>query len=325
MKAKIAIFILFVTLGTASLVADEADTNSTTGAAAGFQIGQASFPLGDSIEITSVERSADTLVVKGHYQLDSADQALLALYTTTPTAISVATDPKQLMKIFKGKGNFKLTDPNLVPGWNHVSMYSVPGGSPFAGVYFGNEEEAAAESKLDLGFYRAPATSTSSTSSEIDQHGGGGSLSAPNRILLEYLGDPVEPPLNMDVRYTTEGLSNAVLAAARNTGIKVKYMAIEDSEFPFIIGVICQGSDVTKLKSQFKKMDGYTYNGSIGNDTNSDGSDTCNVFSIVPYKAYPLEASRKIHIDRDFLVKCSYSTATLHKPNFLNRLPTSFT
>jgi len=295
MKTKFAILVLLTSLGVTSLVAQEADPNTADGGTTGFKIGQASFPLGDSIEITSVERSSDKLVVKGHYRLVSADQALLALYTTTPTAVSVATDPKQLLKIFKGKGSFKLIDPNLVPGWNHVSMYSIPGGSPFAGVYFGNEEEAAAESKMDLGYYRAPTTPTSSTANEIDQHGGAGSLSAPNRILLEYLGDPVEPPLNMDVRYTTGGLSNAVQVAARNAGITVKNMGIEDSEFPFIIGVICQGSDVVKLKSQFKKMDGYTYNGAIGNDTNSDGSDTCNVFSIVPYKAYPLEASQQIY------------------------------
>ena len=295
MKTKIAILLLFATLGATSLVADETNAGAPTGAVTGFQIGQASFPLGDSIEITSVERTSGTLVVKGHYRLVSADKASLALYTTTSTAISVPTDPKQLMKISKGKGDFELTDPNLVPGWNHVSMYSVPGGSPFAGVYFGNEEEAAAESKLDLGNYGDVKTPASPTSNTAHQNAGVGPMSAPNRILLEYLGDPVEPPLNLDARYTAEGLSNAVLVAARNAGITVKYMAIEDSEFPFIIGVVCGGSDVIKLKSQFKKMDGYTYNGSIGNDTNSDGSDTCNVFSIVPYKAYPREASQQIY------------------------------
>ncbi len=45
-------------------------------------IGQKYFPGGDSIEIKSVERSTDSMVVKGQYNLVSQDSALLALYIT---------------------------------------------------------------------------------------------------------------------------------------------------------------------------------------------------------------------------------------------------
>ena len=42
-------------------------------------------------------------------------------------------------------------------------------------------------------------------------------------------------------------------------------------------------------------MAGYEYNGSIGNDVNKDGSDTCNAFSLVPSRAYPAGTGQKIY------------------------------
>ncbi len=104
----------------------------------------------------------------------------------------------------------------------------------------------------------------------------------------EYLGNPVEPSANLDARYTKEGLIHAIQLAARNAGIALKKVAIDDSEYPFLVGVIYQGPDFQKLKNQIKKMDGYKYNGETG-------SDTCNAFNIVPYEAYPSETSQCIH------------------------------
>ena len=76
-----------------------------TGSGANFYIGTSSFPRGDAIEITSVERSSDRLVVRGHYKLVSADRAQLSLYTTTSEAVSRApTDRTQLKDIYKGAG-----------------------------------------------------------------------------------------------------------------------------------------------------------------------------------------------------------------------------
>jgi guanyl-specific ribonuclease Sa len=280
-----AILILFLPLVATTLFADATNLNADTG----FQVGQASFPHGDFIEITSVERSQNQMVVKGHYKLVSADRALLALYTTTRTAISVATDPTQLKTIWKGDGDFELTDPNLVPGMNHVTMYSIPGGKPFAGVYFGNHEEAAEESQLDLGYYQEATT----TDAGAANRGKAVLASGPNQVLLDYLGEPVQPPADLDARYTKEGLINAIQLAAGKAGITVKKVAVDDSEFPFLVGVTCAGSDFIKLKAQIKKMDGYGYSGSVGNDANNDGSDTCNVFSLVPYAALPRESRQQ--------------------------------
>jgi hypothetical protein len=300
LKAKLAFLILYLSLGTASLFADAADTNVVAESGPGFHIGQAAFPNGDIIEITSVERSTDRMVVKGHYHLISADNAQLSLFTTTSEAVATPIDPQQVLQISKGAGDFELTHPNLVPGLNHVTMYSVPGGRPFAGIYFGNQEEAAEESQLDLGYYHDETTAESPMTGEVHPNHDGGSpgstvsMSGPNQILFNYLGNPVEPPANLDARYAPEGLTNAILLAARNAGITVKKVAVDDSEYPFLIGVICHGSDFSKLKAQIKTMDGYEYGGSVGNDSNSDGSDTCNVFSIVPYEVHPRKSRQQI-------------------------------
>lgn len=258
---------------------ENADTN--------FYIGQSNFPKGDSIEITSAERFPDRLVVKGHYDLVSADRADLALFITTDTPVEVPVSAEETIKIHRGKGDFTLTDPNLVEGMPHVTMYSVPGGKPFAGVYFGNRQQADDESKLDLHYYSAQANGNSSNSP--------GSDSGPNEALLAYLGSPIEPPANLDARYTAEGLKDAVLEAAHRANIHVKSITIDDSEFPYLVGVICGGSDAIKLKKEIKKMAGYEYGGSVGNDVNSDGSDTCNVFNMVPYSAFPHGSGQQIY------------------------------
>jgi uncharacterized membrane protein (UPF0127 family) len=280
MKNIIAIIALFTSFAATPMPA--ADTSADR---PGFYIGQTNFPRGDSIEITSVDRSAARLVVKGHYNLVSTGQADLDLYITTKTAISVPTSPDQQKRISKGGGDFTLTHYSPVPGWPHVTMYSVPDGRPFAGVYFGNQAEAAEESKFNLRDYNTSAGDNSSLSS----------ASGPNKALFEYLGDPVLPSANMDERYTATVLTGTVLLAAQNAGITVKNVAVDDSEFPFLVGVICAGSDFGKLKAALKIMPGYEYGGGVGDDSRADGSDTCNVFNIVPYHAFPPGAADRIY------------------------------
>jgi serine/threonine protein kinase len=131
-------------------------------AVSSFYIGQSSFPFGDSIEITSVERTDNQMTVKGHYNLVSHTNAWLALYAATTNS-----DLRQQMLIPKGRGDFKLIQSYFVPGVPHVGMYS--GFSvPFAVVYFGNQEEARQESQLDLGYYH-----NSDNATAADQATGG--------------------------------------------------------------------------------------------------------------------------------------------------------
>ncbi len=129
-------------------------------------IGQTSFPKGDSIEITSVDRTPDRMVVKGHYNLVSHDQATLALYITATNraaGMNVPEGREQQMEISHGRGNFELTHSNLFPGLPHVSMYA--DGRSFAALYFGTKAEALEESNLPKGY--GLATGAVSTTEQI--------------------------------------------------------------------------------------------------------------------------------------------------------------
>jgi transglutaminase-like putative cysteine protease len=118
-------------------------------------IGQAFFPGGDSIEITSVERSTNRMVVKGHYNLVSHDQAMLALYIGS-TNSSSTEDPKQSVQISKGRGDFELIHSHLVPGRPHVEMNA--NGESFANLYFGTKAEALEENKANWITNATPAS-----------------------------------------------------------------------------------------------------------------------------------------------------------------------
>ncbi|HXC98846.1 MAG TPA: protein kinase [Verrucomicrobiae bacterium] len=119
-------------------------------------IGQTWFPNGDSIEITSVERSNDQMTVKGHYNLVSSDNALLALHITSSINSGMPQDSSQQTNISKGHGDFELTHSHLVPGLPHISMYA--GGRDFASLYFGTQSEALEESKAGWITNSSPTT-----------------------------------------------------------------------------------------------------------------------------------------------------------------------
>jgi len=155
---------------TASLKEDAARTKELSAQLAArnksFYIGQTNFPEGDAIEITSVERSTNRMVVKGHYNLVSHDQALLALYCTS-TNRNVHEEATQRMQIAKGRGDFELSRTHLYPGLHHVSMYA--NGGSFAALYFGNQAEALEESKLPKAYSLAKSNSTAVTPVSADQ------------------------------------------------------------------------------------------------------------------------------------------------------------
>jgi hypothetical protein len=238
-----------------------------------FELGDAQLPPGDSITIEQVRGTSEKIMpggtysVDGTYTLRSMDEAQLAFYATTSSTNSTPVDPKQKTGVKKGSGSFHLVKTMNEDGYLHVSFY--PGAY---GVYFG-QGNWVLRSKV-------PIHSVS--------------LKGSNQDLLEYLGNPVATPADLDAKYTKEGLIDAVQVAARNAGITIKRVAIDDSEYPFLVGVFCKGADAVKLKAQIKKLDGYDYSGAVGNDSNADGSDTCNTFSIVPRQAQPKDAVESI-------------------------------
>jgi hypothetical protein len=110
-----------------------------------------------------------------------------------------------------------------------------------------------------------------------------------NQNLYDYLGNPVAPPAGIDAAYTKAGLTSAVQDAAQATNISLTKVVIDDSEFPFLVGVVCANqSDIKKLEAQLRKAAGYNYSGSIAGDGVS-------VMDIIPYSAYPTGTDRQIH------------------------------
>jgi type II secretory pathway pseudopilin PulG len=113
--------------------------------ATNFYIGQAYFPNGDSIEITSVQQNETQMIVKGRYHLVSQDYAQLALNITSTNKPTAPDDASHQMRIAKGDGDFELIHFHLAPGLPHVSMYA--DGHAFASLYFGTKAEAQKESE----------------------------------------------------------------------------------------------------------------------------------------------------------------------------------
>lgn len=255
-----------------------------------FEIGAVEFAPGDSITIQQVRgtsptiRTGETYCVEGTYTLASREQADVALYATTTTTVTAQIDASQITRIGKGTGTFRLVKTMREEGYLHISLYSVTDGNGFGGVYFGQGNWVLKNkgwSYLDTRSRAADAiTSGNST-------GGLVSVSGQNRVLLEYLGDPVSPPADMDPAYSRAGLTNAVETAARKAGVSVKRIEIDDSEFPFLVGVICKEGDCAKLTGQFQDMPAYSYGGSTSTQTHS-------VFNLVPYRVLASPVGKRI-------------------------------
>jgi hypothetical protein len=63
---------------------------------------------------------------------------------------------------------------------------------------------------------------------------------------------------------------------------------IDDSEFPFLIGVVCANNDdLEKLKKQLHEMEGYNFSGGVSDNTTY-------VMNLVPPSEFPAEAHQRI-------------------------------
>src|ERR1035437_983324 len=255
-----------------------------------FELGEGEFSSGDRITIQQVTgtsatiRPGETYCVEGTYKLASQEKADLALFATTVSKGSTPTDPSQIMRIEKGTGTFRLVKTMREEGYLHVSFYPVPGGNCFGGIYFGQDKWVLRHKGWSYLDTRAHPTDYTTTGSAP---GAPASLTVPNQALLEYLGDPVAPPADMAPAYSKEGLIKAVQTAAQKAGITLKRVEIDDSEFPFLVGVICQEGDYPKLTDQLRKMDGYEYAGSVGGRTHT-------ALNLVPYRVFPPALGERI-------------------------------
>jgi hypothetical protein len=259
------------------------DTAADFPAVVAFELGKAEFLPGDSITIRQVRGTSSTIgtgetyCVEGTYTLASREEADLALFATTVSDIPTPIDPRQHTRIEKGTREFRLVKTMRQEGYLHLSFYPVPSGGDFGGVYFGQGKWVLQHKGWSDPLQKTQAKDHTATGASTGQPV---SLTGPNQFLLEYLGDPVAPPADMDAAYTKDGLIKAVQTAARNAGITLKRIEIDDSEYPFLVGVICKEGDYSKLKDQLRIMEGYAYNGFVGSNTH-------NAMNIVPYRVFP--------------------------------------
>jgi hypothetical protein len=243
-------------------------------------VGEAEFAPGDNINITQVRGTAaaittnETYCVDGTYTLASQNQADLCLFATTAQTNPTPIDPQQTIRITNGSGTFHFVKTMSGEGYLHVTFYPVSRGNGFGGVYFGQSPWVL--NKKGWSYLEKAAESA-----------GAGDSSGANQALFGYLGDPVAPPSGLDAKYTTEGLSNAVLLATSHAGLSLTHLVIDSSEYPGIIAIVIPEGDIDKINDQIRAMAGYEYNGSIS-------SKTCKVFNIVPYSAYPSDVAQRI-------------------------------
>jgi hypothetical protein len=254
-----------------------------------FELGDQEFAPGDNITIQQVHGTKETLatgetyVVEGTYTLNSREAAEISLFVTTSSATPTPIDPKQTLRIAKGTGTFRLVKTMADSGYPHVTFYPVPSGNGFGGVYFGEGTWVLRDKHFKY-LTNSSRSTASSAGAESRLPTGPG----PNQVLFEYLGEAVEPPANLNPAYTRAGLLEAMRTATEKAGVSLKKIEIDDSEFPFLIGVICDDNDFeTKLKEQFKKMDGYEYTGSVSSHSHR-------AFNIVPWREFPAQSSERI-------------------------------
>jgi hypothetical protein len=85
-----------------------------------------------------------------------------------------------------------------------------------------------------------------------------------NAAIMAYLGEPVAPPADLDPKYSSDGLIAACKAVYAKLGIELSKLAVDDTEFPFLVyGVISGSHDFQVLQGALRAMPGYAYSGSV--------------------------------------------------------------
>ena len=130
---------------------------SAPGAGTKFVIGPAYFRDGDSIRVDAVECSSpkfaagDRVVVRGWYDLNSEDGAVLGMFVTPAGAfIKSQLTHRQVMKIPRGVGPFEFEMEVPASGALYVSFFPSHGGHAFGRVYFGTKSQMDWASGINL-------------------------------------------------------------------------------------------------------------------------------------------------------------------------------
>ncbi len=250
------------------------------------ELGNSEFAAGDSIRIREVRGSQNAFaagasyVVTGSYTLASQPEAELSLFLTTTNPVPTPIDPRQTVRVQKGTGTFTLTTTLREFGYPHLSFYPASGGSSFGGVYFGQGQWVL---RTESAHQHHQSAALSQSQTELSPE----TFPPQNRAILDYLGPPVAAPASLDQAYTRDGLMAGIQLASRNAGIALKRLEIEDSEFPFLVGIICAEKDYPKLVEQFKRSEVYEERGGVS-------TGTCHSMNIIPWRVFPSDCSQRI-------------------------------
>ena len=70
-----------------------------------------------------------------------------------------------------------------------------------------------------------------------------------NRALMHYLGDPAPAPEDLEARYHPTNLLAAFTAVSKQAGWQVQKVAVDDSEFPFVVyGLLAGKPDLRAIE-----------------------------------------------------------------------------
>jgi hypothetical protein len=270
-----------------------ADADTSFPYAVPIELGTFKLADGDAINIVSVRgdraqlEPGGTYLVEGTYTLASVPGADLALFLTSrgpsgPTPVSDA----QHVQVTRGSGNFSLKETMPYDGWFHVSFYAPHEGHSHGGVYFGEKGvENTILRKTDW-----PDLSAKVPASVADAPATAASADAQSAI-LEYLGNPVPAPAGMDPKYDRDHLLAAFRDACSRQGLTVKALAVDTSEFPYVLYGQLEGkTSLRTLEPSLHNLSGYEYAGSVSGNTGMGG--TYFALNMVPYSKYPADAAK---------------------------------
>jgi hypothetical protein len=259
-----------------------------------YELGASGFSAGDQITITSVRgdrnhiEPSGSYFVEGSYTLASADSANLALYCTTRGPSGPTPDQdSQLMKITRGAGKFHLYETNVPDGWLHVSFYS-DNSKLHGGVYVG-EKGRANTIMRDQKWFREFDVKSPDTQHNLEV----GVANEANRALLAYLGNPVAPPADMDSRYNKENLIKAFTAVCQKADIVITKLAVDDSEFPFLVYGNLAGDHPLPKAPVFEEQKGYTRGGAVRGSFG--GGSSYFAVNMVPDSQFPTDKEQACH------------------------------
>jgi hypothetical protein len=221
----------------------------------------------------------------GSYTLSSVASADLAWFSTTRgSGGNTPVTEEEHMKVSRGSGNFHLEKTLLGEGWPHVSFYV--NGHSHGGVYFGEKglEKTILRRKGWSDFSNAAPSEKSGLKSSPLESGGLMPSNPANAAILAYLGDPVAAPGNLDAKYTPTNLLAAFTAISRKAGWPIQKLAVDDSEFPFLVyGVLTGKHELSQ--NDIRQIKGYEYGGSVRGIT-AKGS-TYFSLNMIPGDQYP--------------------------------------